>query len=70
MDQNFETFLLYYISWHEGEMTLAELKEMVIADIGQEGLTDALGTFRSKRLEREAAGDKRTLYDAEYKKKP
>lgn len=64
MDNNFDTFVLYYTAFHEGELTLAELKEMTLADIGEEGLKAALATFRSKRLEREAAGDKRTLYDA------
>lgn len=63
MDANFETFSLYYTAFHEFEFTTKELKEMLISEIGEEGFKQALITFRQKREERQAVGDKRTLHD-------
>lgn len=63
MDNNFETFVLFYTAWHEGEMSLKDMREMVVAEIGEAGLTLAIEQFRAKRLEREAAGIFCTLYD-------
>lgn len=61
---NFEAFVLYYTAFHEGELNIKEFKEMLLADVGEEGLKEALAIFKQKREERLAAGDKRTLYDA------
>jgi len=64
VDPNFEAFVLYYTAFHEFELTTKDLKEMVILEIGEEGFKLALEIFTQKRLEREAVGDKRTLYEA------
>lgn len=61
--QCFETFVLFYVAWQEHEISLREMKEMILAEIGEEGLTKAIAVFRSKRLEREATASKKTLYD-------
>ncbi len=50
-------------AFHEWELNLNDFKEMLLAEIGEEGIKDALATFKAKREERFAAGDKRTLYD-------
>lgn len=63
MDNNFETFVLFYTAWNEGEMSLQEMREMLVVEIGEAGLSAALAIFREKRLEREAAGVFKTLYD-------
>lgn len=63
MNANYEAFVLYYTAFHEWEFNSKELKEMLIAEIGEEGFKDALATFRQKWEEVKAAGDKRTLYE-------
>jgi hypothetical protein len=60
----FEAFLLYYTAFHEYELNTKELKEMLIAEIGEEGFKQALVIFKQKQEERLVAGDKRTLYEA------
>lgn len=63
MGDPFETFVLYYTAWHENEFSLSELKNLLLEELGTEGFEQALHTFKAKRLERYAEGDKRTLYD-------
>jgi hypothetical protein len=67
MDSKFDALLLYYTAFREFEITLKEMKEMLVSEIGEDGLTQALEVFKQKRLEREAAGDKRTYYEATKK---
>jgi hypothetical protein len=67
MDSTFDALVLYYTAFREFEITLKEMKEMLVSEIGEEGLKQALEVFKQKRLEREAAGDKRTLYEATKK---
>jgi hypothetical protein len=64
VNEDFDSFVVYYVAWHEGEFNLQTMKKMVLDDIGQEGLTNALIVFRAKRLERESRGDYRTLFQA------
>lgn len=61
MDANFEAFTLYYKAFHEFEITLKEFKEMLIADIGEEGFAKALVSFRA---EFEKLNGKQTWFDA------
>jgi hypothetical protein len=63
MSDEFETFALYYTAFHEGEFSLAAMKEALLLDLGADGFAKALADFKAKRLEREAAGVKGTLYD-------
>jgi hypothetical protein len=67
MDSKFDAFVLYYTAFHEFEITAKEMKEMLLLEIGEDGLKQALEVFKQKRLERETAGDKRTLYEATKK---
>lgn len=64
MDANFEAFLLYYTAFHEHELNTKEFKEMLIAEIGEDGFKKAMDIFKEKVAELKAAGDKRTLYEA------
>lgn len=64
MDSKFDAFVLYYTAFHEFEITTKEMKEMLLLEIGEDGLKQALEVFKEKRFEREAAGDKRTFYEA------
>ncbi len=59
---NFDTFLLYYIAWHEGEYTIREIKSILLSDLKKNGLEDALAEFRKKRMLRVSNGDFRTLF--------
>ncbi len=59
-----ETFILYYIGWHEHEYGFAEFKQSVLGELGEEGFKFALIHFREMRLAREADGDRRTYYEA------
>ncbi len=63
----FEAFLLYYTAFHEFEITAKELKEMLVAEIGEEGFKEALVVFKEEREKLVAAGDKRTYYEAKVK---
>lgn len=63
MNANYETFLLYYVSCHEGEFVLSQMKQLLLAEIGEAGLLEAVAIFRSKRLERESQGIYKTLYE-------
>jgi hypothetical protein len=63
MSKDFEVLHLYYMAWQEGELSLAEMREFVIDEIGRDGLERALEVFKSKRLEREGKGINKTLYD-------
>lgn len=67
MDSKFDAFVLYYTAFHDFEINIKELKEMLLLEIGEDGLQEALVVFKQKRLEREAAGDKRTYYEATKK---
>ena len=62
MDANYEAFLLYYTAFHERELSLKEFKEMLIAEIGENGVKAALVIFKQKIAER--AGEKGTIYDS------
>lgn len=59
----FEAFVLYYTAWQDGEISLSDMKEFILAEVGEEGMAEALNVFRQKRLEREAQGVKMTLYE-------
>lgn len=63
MDSKFDAFVLYYNAFHERELTTKEFKEMLIAEVGEDGFKETLAIFRQKWEERQAAGDKRTLYE-------
>ena len=63
MDANYEAFVLYYTAFHAWEINTKEFKEMLINDIGEEGLGKAIVIFREEREKRVAAGDKRLLDD-------
>lgn len=69
MSDEFETFVMYYTAFHEGEFSLAEMKEALLLDLGADGFAKALAAFKAKRLEREAAGAKGILYDDLKKEK-
>jgi len=49
VDNNLETFLLFYTAFHEGEMTIKEMRAGIVSEIGEEGLTLALVAFREAR---------------------
>lgn len=57
-----EVLLLYYVCWHERELSLTEMRGELINEIGEAGLKAALGEFIEMRLQREVAGDHRTYY--------
>lgn len=57
-----ETFILYYIAWHENEFSLVEMRELLIGELGEAGFVQVLAEFKTQRLAREAAGDLRTMY--------
>jgi hypothetical protein len=61
-DANFDTFFLYYSSYHEGEFSLRDMKDMLLTELGEEGLKRAVAVLREKRLAREATGVFTTLY--------
>ena len=63
MSNEFDTFVMYYTAFHEGEFSLTEMKEALLLDLGADGFAKALADFKAKRLERLAAGVKGTLYD-------
>lgn len=63
MSPAYETFVLYYIAWHDKEFSLAEMKISLLSELGLDGFAEALGEFKAKRKEREAAGDYRTLFE-------
>lgn len=58
----YDAFMLYYTCWHEGEFSLLEMKQLLIDEIGQDGLTIAIAEFKKHRSERENNGDFRILY--------
>lgn len=58
-----ETFVLYYVCWHEGEFSLTEMRRLLVIEIGEDGLRIALAEFRKRRLERQQTGDFRTYYE-------
>lgn len=62
MDANYEAFLLFYTAFHKFEITLKEFKEMLVSEIGEDGLKAALVIFKEKIAER--AGQKGTLHDS------
>jgi hypothetical protein len=63
MDANYEAFLLYYTAFHEWEIGTKDIKDMLLSDVGEEGLKIAVSIFREERLKREENGDRRVLYD-------
>jgi hypothetical protein len=58
-----ETLLLFYVSWHEGEFTLSEMRQSLLDELGEAGFLLALQHFSLARLERESRGDFRTYYE-------
>lgn len=66
MSHAFDTFLLYYASWHEGEFGLFEMKAQMLADLGRDGYNNAVAAFSEKlrELDEEQKGvkKKRTMY--------
>lgn len=58
-----DNFVLYYISWHDREISLVEMREMLVGDLGQDGLAAVIKEFREERQRREQAGDYRTYYE-------
>ncbi len=73
MNLNWETFLLYYTAWHEGEFDrhedyedfgLRRVRRELIEDLGEEGFRDALAIFSEKVKSRAAAGINKTLYES------
>lgn len=64
-DPNYEAFLLYYTAFHEWEISTSDFKQMLTEEIGEEGVKDALSTFRAEREARFVAGDMRLLYDVQ-----
>jgi hypothetical protein len=65
MDLRLETFILYYLCWHEGELSFSEFRQSLIDDLRPEGMKAALEMFREMRLEREKSGDRRTYFEAQ-----
>lgn len=59
MDNNFDTFILFYTAFHEGELTLTEMRKGIVDEIGEDGLNLALIAFKTARL-----GLKNTYYES------
>jgi hypothetical protein len=64
MNEDYETFVMCYEEWHEGNLNLQGMKTLILGEIGEERFHSALEEFRSRRLNRESSGEFRTLYDA------
>lgn len=62
MSKHLEAFLLYYTAWHEHEFGFSEMKELVVAEIGADGLRTALIEFQAIIRSYRDAGDRRTYY--------
>jgi len=62
----FDTFMLYYTAFHEGEFSLVEMKENLLNELGADGFAKALFDFKAKRRELDT---KITLYDELKKEK-
>jgi hypothetical protein len=58
-----DEFVLCYTAWHERELTLADMRQMLLGDLGEAGLVAAISEFREERLKREQQGDWRTYYE-------
>lgn len=63
MSDNFMIFHLYYTAWKEKEFSLFEMRDLLVDEIGKEGLLEAVDEFRKLRLDREATGDFRSYYE-------
>ena len=64
MNELFEMFVLFYMSWHEKECTLTEMRKNLLDELGESNFNLALGQFKEHRLNREAGGDFRTYWQA------
>jgi hypothetical protein len=74
MDSNFESFMLYYVAWHDGEFGLSyegnpdfglrRMVRLLKEDVGQEGFNVALAIFGSVVQKRFASGIKKTIYQS------
>lgn len=62
MSTNLEAFLLYYDAWHNHEFGFSEMKELVVAEIGADGLRAALTEFMAIIQPFRDAGDRRTYH--------
>jgi len=65
MDPRLETFILYYLCWHEGEIDFTEFKQSLLEELKPEGMKAALNMFSEMRLERERHDDRRTYFEAQ-----
>ncbi len=63
MAHELETFLLYYTCWHEHEFGLQEMKQLLLGELGVDGLGKALEEFRVMLLPFREVGDRRIYYD-------
>lgn len=63
MNEQLETFLLYYECWHEKEIDFTEFRENLISDLGEDGMKSAVSLFRDMCSPRWATGDRRTYYE-------
>jgi len=48
---DWDTFELYYIAFHEREVTFAEFKEMLEDEIGTDSLLECVAELKSRRKE-------------------
>lgn len=59
----YETLILYYTCWHDGEFSLSEMRRLLIDELGEDGLRISVEEFRKHRLERIANGECRIYYE-------
>ena len=64
--EKLDTFLLYYVCWHEHEFDLQEMKKLLLDDLGPDGLSEALKEFQELYMPYREADDHRTYYDIKY----
>ncbi len=64
--ETLDTFLLYYVCWHEHEFDLQEMKKLLLGELGPDGLSESLKEFRALWTPYHEAGDRRTYYKIEY----
>lgn len=65
MDKRLETFILYYLCWHERDISFTEFKQSLLDELEPEGMKSVLEMFREMRLERERNGDYRTYFEVQ-----
>ncbi len=59
----YETLILYYTCWHEGEFPFSEMRRLLIDELGEDGLHVAVAEFRKHRSERIENGECRIYYE-------